>query len=35
MTTKLTLAELEASEERELGTSDWETIDQLRLFTAA
>jgi acyl dehydratase len=28
MTTKLTLAELEASAERDLGTSDWETIDQ-------
>jgi acyl dehydratase len=28
MTTKLTLAELEGTEERELGTSDWETIDQ-------
>jgi acyl dehydratase len=28
MTTTLTKAELESSEERELGTSDWETIDQ-------
>jgi acyl dehydratase len=28
MTTKLTLAELEASTERDLGTSEWETIDQ-------
>jgi acyl dehydratase len=28
MTTKLSLAELEASTERDLGTSDWETIDQ-------
>jgi acyl dehydratase len=28
MTTKLTLAELESSTERELGVSDWETIDQ-------
>ena len=31
MTTKLTLAELEASEERALGTSDWETIDQKQI----
>ncbi len=31
MTTKLTLAELEASEERELGTSEWETIDQTQI----
>jgi acyl dehydratase len=31
VTTKLTLAELEASEERELGTSDWETIDQKQI----
>jgi acyl dehydratase len=31
MTTKLTLAELEASEERELGTSNWETIDQRQI----
>jgi acyl dehydratase len=31
MTTKLTLAELEASEERELGTSGWETIDQQQI----
>jgi len=31
MSTKLTLAELEASEERELGTSDWETIDQKQI----
>jgi acyl dehydratase len=28
VTTKLTLAELEASTDRELGASDWETIDQ-------
>jgi acyl dehydratase len=28
VTTKLTLAELEASEDLDLGTSDWETIDQ-------
>jgi acyl dehydratase len=28
MTTKLTLAELEGAEERDLGTSDWETITQ-------
>ena len=37
MTTKLTLAELESSEERELGTSDWETIDQeqIDLFAQA
>jgi acyl dehydratase len=28
MTTKLTLAELETSSDRDLGTSDWETIDQ-------
>jgi acyl dehydratase len=28
MTTKLSLAELEASTERDLGTSEWETIDQ-------
>jgi acyl dehydratase len=31
MSTKLTLAELEASEERELGTSNWETIDQKQI----
>ena len=31
MSTKLTLAELEASEERELGTSDWETVDQKQI----
>src|SRR4029453_16788281 len=31
MTTKLTLAELESSEERELGTSEWETIDQKQI----
>jgi acyl dehydratase len=31
MTTKLTLEELESSEERELGTSDWETIDQKQI----
>lgn len=28
MTTKLTLEELEASTDRDLGASDWETIDQ-------
>jgi acyl dehydratase len=28
MTTKLTLAELEASTDRDLGASEWETIDQ-------
>jgi acyl dehydratase len=28
MTTTLTLSELESAEEQELGTSDWETIDQ-------
>jgi acyl dehydratase len=28
VTTKLTLAELEAAEELELGTSNWETIEQ-------
>jgi acyl dehydratase len=31
MTTKLTLAELEAAEELELGTSSWETIDQTQI----
>ena len=31
MTTTLTLAELEQSEGRELGTSDWHTIDQDRI----
>ena len=31
MSTKLTLAELEASEERELGSSDWETVDQKQI----
>ena len=31
MSTKLTLAELEASEERELGTSNWETVDQKQI----
>jgi acyl dehydratase len=31
VTTKLTLAELESSEERELGTSDWETVDQKQI----
>ena len=31
MSTKLTLAELESSEERELGTSNWETIDQKQI----
>ena len=36
-TTKLTLEELEASTERDLGTSDWETIDQkqINLFAQA
>jgi acyl dehydratase len=31
VTTKLTLAELEAAEELELGASDWETIDQSQI----
>lgn len=31
MSTKLTLAELEAAEEIELGTSDWETVDQQQI----
>jgi acyl dehydratase len=31
ITTKLTLAELESSTERELGTSEWETIDQRQI----
>jgi acyl dehydratase len=31
MTTKLTLEELEASTDRELGTSEWETIDQQQI----
>lgn len=31
MTTKLTLEELEASANRELGTSEWETIDQKQI----
>jgi len=31
MKTKLTLAELEASEDLDLGTSDWETIDQSQI----
>jgi acyl dehydratase len=31
MTTKLTLAELEASSDRDLGTSEWETIDQRQI----
>lgn len=31
MTTKLTLAELEAAERLDLGTSEWETIDQSRI----
>jgi acyl dehydratase len=31
VTTKLTLAELEAAEELELGTSDWETIEQSQI----
>jgi acyl dehydratase len=37
MTTKLSLAELEASTDRELGTSEWETIDQeqINLFAEA
>jgi len=37
MTTTLTLAELEASQERDLGTSGWETIDQnqIDLFAEA
>jgi acyl dehydratase len=37
MTTKLTLEELESSTERDLGTSEWETIDQkeIDLFAEA
>ena len=31
MTTKLTLAELEAARDLDLGTSDWETIDQKQI----
>ena len=31
MTTKLTLQELESSSERDLGVSDWETIDQAQI----
>jgi acyl dehydratase len=31
MTAKLTLAELESSTDRELGTSEWETIDQRQI----
>lgn len=31
MTTKLTLEELEASTDRDLGTSEWETIDQQQI----
>ena len=31
MSTELTLAELEASDERELGTSNWETVDQKQI----
>ncbi len=31
MTTKLTLAELESSTDRDLGTSAWETIDQRQI----
>ena len=31
MTTKLTLAELEAARNLDLGTSDWETIDQKQI----
>jgi acyl dehydratase len=37
MTTKLTLEELETSTDRDLGASDWETIDQeqINLFAEA
>ena len=37
MTTKLTLAELEAAEDLDLGTSEWETIeqDQIERFAEA
>jgi acyl dehydratase len=31
MTTTLTLGELEAADEQDLGTSEWETIDQERI----
>ena len=31
MTTKLTLAELESSTDRDLGTSEWETVDQRQI----
>ena len=31
MTTELTLGELETSSERDLGTSEWETIDQSQI----
>jgi acyl dehydratase len=31
MTTKLTLAELESSTDRDLGTSEWENIDQRQI----
>jgi acyl dehydratase len=31
VTTKLTLAELEAAEDLDLGTSDWETIEQSQI----
>ena len=31
MTTKLTLAELECSTDRDVGTSEWETIDQRQI----
>jgi acyl dehydratase len=31
MTTKLSLAELESSTDRDLGTSEWETIDQRQI----
>jgi acyl dehydratase len=31
MTTKLTLVELESSTDRDLGTSEWETIDQRQI----
>jgi acyl dehydratase len=35
MTTKLTLAELESTEERDLGTSGWETIEQEQIVQFA
>ena len=31
MTTKLTLAELEAAQDLDLGTSDWKTVDQKQI----